>query len=227
MTLSYPTAVTSSIFLNGYHIDQAYRIDWRQSSPKVPIYGYNDYYFSNVAHGKIAIQGMLIINFVYPAYLTPVIKNSLGVTGPDRDKVNLSLREEFSTSLPDINTTEGRSARAELIASLLVTKKKENKQQVVKALTEHFNLEPRGRDSNNIESVQSPGEVLQPQGSTLDIYYYDPGTSLWYVSFKNVYFTDVSQQISNAGAEGSSEPLYEIYEFIASKREIKHLRNPR
>jgi hypothetical protein len=69
----YSTASTVAAFLNGYHIEQAYGFNYKENVPKIPIYGYNDYEYSKVVRGKGVVQGILVLNFVFPGYLTAVL----------------------------------------------------------------------------------------------------------------------------------------------------------
>ena len=71
----YSTASTVAAFINGYHIEQAYGFNYKETIPKVPVYGYNDYEFSKVLRGKGIVQGILVVNFVFPGYLTAVLTN--------------------------------------------------------------------------------------------------------------------------------------------------------
>jgi hypothetical protein len=62
---------------------------------------------------------------------------------------------------------------------------------------------------------------LSRENLDMDVYYQDPALQRWYIRFNKVHFNEVSQVISQAGAEGSSDPLYEVYSFIASDKVIK------
>lgn len=243
----YPTASTTAVFINGYHIDQAYRIDYRESAPKIPIYGYNDYNYSTVARGRTLINGIMVINFVFPGYLQPAVlqlKNRIpfvpSLYNYDISKHNKEttdhykddLYTELRTELPQNNTEADTQARAQYIASLLAGKSREDVKNVKETLHDFFTTAQDPQSHSNrktggdirrsiYSSVIDPTPSIdKTEGSTVDIYYYSPERSLWFVRFLDVYFSDTSQQISQAGAEGSSEPLYEVYNFIASKKQI-------
>lgn len=217
----FPTASNVMVYLNGYQVDMAYRIDYRESSPKIPIYGYNDSEYNKVAQGRNIIQGFLIINFVFPNYLGLAIKAAGNTFMKDTKTIGSPERKianELKTELPINLSEEDKIRRAEYIASLI-----ENDSLVadtVDRLNKMFytSNNPVKKTENVLLSPLNQDKKLK--GSTLDMYFDDPVSSSWLLRFKNVYFTEISQQASQAGAEGSSEPLYEVYSFIASERNV-------
>ena len=240
----YPTASTVAVFLNGLHIDQAYRLDYKDNVPKIPIFGYNDYEFTQVARGKGYVQGMLIINFTVAHYLTLVLNSKANAFVPklynyqppskasNRALVG-SIEQSLYNELPPENDSNGKpwTARAEYIATLISNKDSSLKTKVKDALWNFFTKEtinankrrnddaPIDRELQNPLTITSNGTI----GNTIDVYYTDPQASAWFLRFNDVHFYDVSQQISQAGAEGSSEPLYEIYSFLAKNKTIRLL----
>lgn len=239
----YSTASTVAAFLNGYHIEQAYGFNYKESVPKVPIYGYNDYEFSKVVRGKGIVQGILVLNFVFPGYLSAVLSfrndtfvpklynyNLPGGPGdylPSTEKqVQERILASLQTELPANSGDASKKARAEFIAKLIAKNNPNSRKQTKDALSKFFNIDPD--NPPDLTSLRKYNKITSPLiansepkiGNQLDIYYQDPDLATWFVRFNNVHFTDVSQNISQAGAEGSSEPLYEIYEFIAKNKEI-------
>lgn len=235
--LIYPTASTTAIFLNGIHVDEAYGFNYKENIPKVPIYGYNDYEFTKVARGKGIVQGVLLVNFVFPGYLSFVLNRRLDSYVPRLYNYNITtdspsssaqhgedLSKRIATELPANSDPASRAARADYIASLLVTKGGEgNRERVKKALNGHFTEV----ENDSFNSTTIPNPLTMPSAATngnqLDVYYMDPAYAAWFVRFNNVEFGEVSQQVSQAGSEGSSEPLYLIYQFIAKNVEIKQI----
>ena len=232
MTSLYPTASTMAIFLNGYHVEQAYQLQYKESVSKVPIFGYNDYTYSKVALGRSMIQGVLVVNFMFAGYLNAIIDTLYGDQGPyvprlynygfsekgdtQKQKLISSIKSELRTELPPNQDAETRSARASYIAALL--SKDESTREATKTALENFaTVNPQG---SVLRSLGSP-LTINNQSITLDIYYQDPEYVTWFTSFENVNFYEVSQVASMAGAEGSSDPLYEVYSFIASKKIIR------
>ncbi len=247
-TWLYSTASTTVTFINGYHIEQCYGFNHKESVPKVPIYGYNDYEFTKAVRGKGIVQGMMILNFVFPGYLTSVLAQRTDPYIPRLYNYDISsnfklpsssqasqvnIFQSLKTELPANSDDDSRRARAEFIANLLSRKNPKQKEDTKRALSKFFSSDPGNRLELAQNSVKKDFKtILSPlvadsdssTGNQIDIYYQDPDLSTWFVRFNNVYFTEVSQNISQAGAEGSSEPLYEIYEFIAKNREIKQIK---
>lgn len=73
----YPTPNETKLYINGQWIDDAFRVDHEMSNPKVPIYGYHQRNFSQVADGKVIVSGNLMIHFRYPGYLMYAINDQL------------------------------------------------------------------------------------------------------------------------------------------------------
>jgi hypothetical protein len=241
MTFLYPTASTTAIFINGYHVEQAYQLQYKETVNKIPIYGYSDYTYSKIAVGRTLVQGIMVVNFISPGYLTAVLETlPRDLTNIPKKLRNYNLtpqgnqllinkevedvKNELSTELPQMDVPK---ERAEYIASILESKGFSNKKTALKdAMWELFTRQ----DSNGIEKVLGNSITRKEQKSSismtdnqdliLDIYYQDPKYALWWVRFNKVHFYETSQTISQAGAEGSSDPLYEIYPWIASEKII-------
>lgn len=245
--LFYPTASNVAVFINGYHIDQAYRFDYRESSPKIPVFGYNDYNYGRVLRGREIINGMLILNFIFSGYLYTVLEktgsgvdqaslNNIYLNDPDRpvelnpkyvndDAIKQKVAKDMQENMPTNIGLLNRLARAEYIANLLASSEK-NKIDVEKAINDELSGRDEGESSainSNRATLNSP-LTLSRQGRPeieMEVYFQDLDKVTWYLTFRDVYFTEVNQQMSQAGAEGSSEPLYEIYNFIAKSKKIK------
>lgn len=270
----YPTASNVEVYLNGYLIEEAFRFDYRETAPKVPIQGYNEYQYDKVAFGKHLIQGLLVTNFVFPGYLNAAIdKRTQGVTRPskyanddvfagnpdlaraeDARRLEKEIRESYPPSLE--GAEDFREAKANFIVNALKeaeqriaesearTGKKANN-SVKNALRNVFFGDSTDEQIDNFlrtetsrkdaplsfktdlnksqkKSLLSPlvEDQTDQTGSTLDIYYTSPNDANWFTRFHNVFFTEVSQTASQAGADGGAEPLYEIYQLIASRKEI-------
>jgi hypothetical protein len=242
-TYIYSTASSVAAFVNGYHIEQAYGFNFKESVPKIPIYGYNDYEFSKVVRGKGMVQGILVLNFVFPGYLTAALTYRSDVYDPKLYNYNLptnardylpstnkqvqdQIFRDLETELPANDDAQSKAARATYIANL-ISSNKSDVDATKKALNKFFTIDPgdiwdvsSARTYSN--KINSPliADSSPVVGNQIDIYYQDPDLCSWFVRFNNVHFTEVSQSISQAGADGSSEPLYEIYEFIAKNKEI-------
>ena len=253
-TAHFPTASSTAVFINGIHIDQVHRVDFKETDPRIPLYGYNDHMYSRTLKGRRVLQGFLVINYTYPGYLAAALRSS-------NSKQNLKYNTRIVENIENIpaNTTEAsRKARAEYITSLMlppgtvVTKVGPNlgfpvgRQYVgfdtnfkkcgihrsrtksdemlasedlkaallAKATGNDINLAKAGEQNftDNVLNLIDPVDIV--------IYYSNPHNAKWTVELTDVEFTDLSQTTSAAGADGSSEPLYETYEFIAKTRKI-------
>lgn len=247
MVLYYPTASTCAVFINGIHVEQSFRLDYKESMPRTPIFGYNDYYFSKAAIGKNLIQGVLIVNFTVPFYLNFVLEQQEEAFVPKLYNYDIKTNKQSAANnyiknvnsllmseLPSNSTEDSKKARAEFIATLISGPDTKIRAETERAVYEMFDASIIEEDRSTVfspvplkqVSLDSPLTVnqLTDNGILLDVYYSDPSNSAWFTRFYNVHFFDISQQANQAGAEGSSEPLYEIYSFIAQKRETRLIR---
>lgn len=236
----FPTASNVAMFLNGVHVELAYGMQYKQSTPKIPVYGYNDYTFKKVMQGKSLVQGAMVLQFVFPGYLTAVINRAtpdfnpklynydLGPIAADAGlSLDKKLKRYIADELPPNGSLNDKKARAEFIASLMSNKDPIKKQSFKKALANHFSGVP-DKDvvvNKETKTISNPLDTVSSNfsknGNVIDIYYQDPEFATFFSRFLNVEFTEVSQQANQAGAEGSAEPLYLIYQFIASDVQTK------
>jgi hypothetical protein len=216
MTFLYPTASTTAIFINGYHVEQAYQLQYKETVNKIPIYGYSDYTYSKIAVGRTLVQGIMVVNFISPGYLTAVLETlPRDLTNIPKKLRNYNLtpqgnqllinkevedvKNELSTELPQMDVPK---ERAEYIASILESKGFSNKKTALKdAMWELFTRQ----DSNGIEKVLGNSITRKEQKSSismtdnqdliLDIYYQDPKYALWWVRFNKIYPWIASEKI--------------------------------
>ncbi|RMH18619.1 MAG: hypothetical protein D6698_06720 [Gammaproteobacteria bacterium] len=203
--MNFPSGSNVSVFIDGVHIDLSFRLDWKQSQPKVPIYGYNDYEYTKTAPARKVLQGFLVINFVMPGYLTSVILDIQNRRKP-RSKQDLSLLPSDLTSA---------NARATMISSILFPSNGRvsdvDKNLLIESLI--------GEELREPSIVTTPPEdVITP--FDMAVYFTDPEEARWYLQIEGAEITDVSQSYNMAGDQGSAEPLYETYEFIARSRRV-------
>lgn len=220
-TYIYPTASSVAGFLDGYHVDQLYQIQYKESNNLLPIYGYNDKFFSSVAQGKYLVQGVIVINFITPLYLNNILtlptgtefvlntNDRIGTLGTVND-IAEKYNRRLSTELPPNGTLAERKARAEYLANAVGKNKLQSK-------TLKDKLFLQNTKQTNYKRTFESSILKNKPNLNLDVFYGDASNG---IRFTNVYFTEVSQIISQAGSEGSSEPLYEVYSFIAREKQI-------
>lgn len=73
----YPTPGDVKIYIGAALVDDAYRVDYNEQNNKIPLAGYHQKHFVQVADGKVMVVGNIIIHFRFPGYLTYAIKNVL------------------------------------------------------------------------------------------------------------------------------------------------------
>jgi len=225
----FPTAKNVHIALDGYHIDLAFRMDWKEDRPRIPRYGYNDRKYTRTIPGRTLIQGFLVTNFIAPNYLGIIKEEEAHIISEKaQDKVRNLISE-----LPDTTDLTNRKARAEALGALLfppsereaaekddlfpplhvrnkdIDPNKEIKETMIRTFIE-------GERLLSVPAMASPLDLSSTY--TMDVYYNDIGATPWHTTFYDVEFVSVSQSFSAAGAEGSSEPIYETYEFISNSR---------
>ncbi len=231
MNYVFPTAATVAVFIDGIHIDLLHRLDYKESLPKLPRYGYNDTLFSNIMPGRKIVQGFLAISFVEPGYLTRVLERNMSNS---KDHSIENLTQDRIDQLPPNTSPEEKQHRAEYIANLIFPTSELGKNKFSSVQERHLKNVSTERDqfidrlinkfaNGSIRSGPDRPNLTNPLGKgpvNMDVYYMDPEKVTWYQRFVGLEFDETSQTISAAGAEGSSEPLYEIYSFICKDREI-------
>lgn len=231
MTYNFPSGQNVTIFIDGVYIELSFRLDWKDSRPKVPIYGYNDHVYTRTIRGRTLVQGFLVTDFVVPNYLGVMLERNVR-------KKEIKESQEFDKFLDDLpidvnkraeaigramfpyldtkKILQDTSAAPGGLQDTLLSKAEVDAEKQRKGMIIRFT---QGRGPVYIPDTTDPVEPADPVDLT--IYYHDPEIAPWYVLLRDVEITDISQTISAAGAEGSSEPIYEVYEFVARKRELK------
>jgi hypothetical protein len=252
MTNSFylPAASTVKVMIRGIDLDLTFRLDWKESQPKVPIYGYNDIEYTKTIPGRKLIQGFLVMNYIAPHYLSAILEN-WDRTGKLKEKADF---DQIMEELPGTESATLKAARAEMLASRLFSKDTSEEEETtygpIKELAKKGSPSVTDAAQNNgllntpgvgdgsfkqllidrfilsdnpiVPKIAGPGEYTTP--FDMAVYHMEPEFSNWYVLLEGVEITDVSQTISAAGSEGSSDPLYETYQFIARSRTIKEVK---
>jgi hypothetical protein len=73
----YPTPGDVKLYIDDLWVDDAYRVDFEEQNKKIPLYGYHQKYFADVADGKVIIVGNIIIHYRFPGYLNHAIQRVL------------------------------------------------------------------------------------------------------------------------------------------------------
>lgn len=84
-----------SLYINGYHVDDAISISYSVQDQKTPIYGYNDYEFRNLVQSRSIVQGELDIHFRFFGYLTWVIEKVYSTLDSLTNAKDLQLIKHF------------------------------------------------------------------------------------------------------------------------------------
>jgi len=112
MPNSYYTPCNVGIYIGGYRLSDAFRVDWDARDSKTPLYGWADDTFKAVSNGRKIITGRLVINYRYPGYLATAIAEYQNQQNPvDTRKINNDLNEFLSLD------TRGRVAYIAKIAA--------------------------------------------------------------------------------------------------------------
>jgi hypothetical protein len=200
----YYTPCNVGIYIGGYKLSDAFRVDWDARDSKTPLYGWADDTFSAVTNGRKIISGRLVINYKHPGYLTtaidmfnknnyPILDNRKEVDEVKRyleldatERVKF-LAELASKNYGDDQLSEAAEARGGLSPSLGIEAYKQNR---------------------TFDILVSYGDIAMESHIETII--------------KNAYIVGQSQVISASATGGgdvssSGSPIYEIYSFFAKE----------
>lgn len=108
----YPTPSTTTYYINEYLIEDMFRIDFKRSDRKQPIYGYDSHKYDFVAQGKELVTGQIIVNFRYPGYLRNIIEEQAFRTTDETSRIH---QKAFASS------QEGRDSHAVYVVNQVDT----------------------------------------------------------------------------------------------------------
>lgn len=256
MTFYLPTASKVVICIEGIELDLAFRLDWKEAEPRIPIYGYNDREYTKTVSGRRLVQGFLVMNFIAPYYLTSFLMRK---EVERRKKQRQEDEEILNELLAGAETDSDKASRAKAIANELFKQEQESFAMALLPTEDSSTLlspkSSRLKNLRRLDTIASSNKKLKnqlinsfiggrddglkgrqlPMYTALDwkrpfnmeIYPTDPSFAQWYIVLEDVEITDVSQTINSSGANGSSEPLYETYSFLAKRRTVLPSRNGR
>jgi len=206
----YYTPCNVGIYIGGYRLSDAFRVDWDARDSKTPLYGWADDTFSAVSNGRKIITGRLVINYRYPGYLATAIEEFTKQKQTDLKEHRRAVNdaEEFYSK----DSTE----RVKFLAQIAAKNYGDNR---LGPIGRNPFMSP-GYDPNRYEGVEA-----YKQKRTFDILVaYGSITSEDHIetTIKDAYIVGQSQVISASATGGgdvssSGSPIYEIYSFFAKE----------
>lgn len=73
----YPTPGDVKLYVDDLWVDDVYRVDYEEQNKKVPLWGYHQKHYADVADGKVIIVGNIIIHYRFPGYLNHALQRVL------------------------------------------------------------------------------------------------------------------------------------------------------
>jgi hypothetical protein len=212
MSDKYYTPCNVGIYIGGYRLSDAFRVDWDARDSKTPLYGWADDTFSAVTNGRKIISGRLVINYKYPGYLSTAINEFTHNQNPIDTRKEVHETEEF--------LSKSSVERVKWLAQV--------------AAKNYGDNELGGSVNWAGGSIQMAGEPLREFSSALEAYKqkrtfdilvaYGDIMSEDHIELliKDAYIVGQSQVISASATGGgdvssSGSPIYEIYSFFAKE----------
>jgi hypothetical protein len=208
----YYTPCNVGIYIGGYRLSDAFRVDWDARDSKTPLYGWADDTFSAVSNGRKIITGRLVINYKYPGYLATAISEFTRNQNPIDDRKEVNEMQEFF-SLDGIG-------RVKWLAQVAAKDYGDNR---------------LGSSSNwSGGSIKFEGGPMREFSSALEAYKQKRTFDILVTygdimmeehietTIKDVYIVGQSQVISASATGGgdvssSGSPIYEVYSFFAKE----------
>lgn len=231
----YQTPCNVGIYIAGYKISDAFRVDWDCRDSKTPLYGWADDTYVSVTKGRKIITGRLVINYTHPHYLINAIqeftkqKNST----PSPAAFNHIHGQQGGKVSAAINPYAPYSDTYDASSHLLEYLERDGADRVkflADLAAKNYGDERLTELANSVNAVQTPASsVDKPQP------YQDNNTFDILVSYgdimkedhietiiKDAYIVGQSQVISASATGGgdvssSGSPIYEIYSFFAKE----------
>lgn len=229
MPENYYTPCNVGIYIGGYKVSDAFRVDWDARDSKTPLYGWADETYSAVTNGRKIVTGRLVINYKYPGYLSAAITEFTKGQNPINGAEIVKANDEF-------DQLRGKSSeeRVKFLAQLAA--KNYGDDRLGTTAKDPF-MGPN-YDPNNIAGLinrmanysieaykqKSTFDILVTYGDILKEEHIE-------VTLKDAYIVGQSQTISASATGGgdvssSGSPIYEIYSFFA-KEIVEKLVAPR
>ena len=228
MPEKYYTPCNVGIYIGGYKVSDAFRVDWDARDSKTPLYGWADETYSAVTNGRKIVTGRLVINYKYPGYLSAAITEFTKGQNPINEAEIVKANDEF-------DQLRGKSSeeRVKFLAQLAAKNYGDNRlaSQASKSmisLPNHLgaatkdpfmspNYDPNNMAKYSIEAYKQKNtfDILVTYGDILKEEHIE-------VTLKDAYIVGQSQTISASATGGgdvssSGSPIYEIYSFFAKE----------
>lgn len=203
MSDSYYTPCNVGIYIGGYKLSDAFRVDWDARDSKTPLYGWADDTFSAVSNGRKIITGRLVINYKYSGYLTTAIDQFTRNQNPIDDRKEVSEMQEF-LSLDGVG-------RVKWLAQVAAKNYGDDRLSgTAKARGDYFSslaIEAY-KQKRTFDILVAYGDIAMEEHIETTI--------------KDAYIVGQSQVISASATGGgdvssSGSPIYEIYSFFAKE----------
>ena len=234
----YYTPCNVGIYIGGYRLSDAFRVDWDARDSKTPLYGWADDTFSAVSNGRKIITGRLVINYRYPGYLATAIAEftKQGQTDLKEHRQAVNDAEEFFSK----DSTE----RVKFLTQIAA---KNYGDDILKGFDADNRLGSARSRLNSLRSMLgnfSSGALSRTPGAMATVEYLRRSTNEAYKQkrtfdilvaygsitsedhietiIKDAYIVGQSQVISASATGGgdvssSGSPIYEIYSFFAKE----------
>lgn len=220
----YKSPVDTYIFVNDVWVEDVYRVDWDLKRSRVPIYGYDDVYYGQVAEGKQIITGTILVNFTDTSYFTAALRGlHLSGLGNQRkidpyDRIK-NLKDRISKEIEEAYKEDDEITRGKSLSRIMRFARKEGLQDYfVNFMRDLF----KPVSSNRLTSLGFEDPIdFNPRHFKLQIYYGHPSSrNVRIREFRKCALMGEGQTISAAGApngdmSSSAQVILEVYPFIA------------
>ena len=209
----YYTPCNVGIYIGGYKVSDAFRVDWDARDSKTPLYGWADETYSAVTNGRKIVTGRLVINYKYPGYLSTAISEFTRGQNPINGAAVVKANDEFN-QLREKSSEE----RVKFLAQLAAKNYGDNR---LGDFAKNFSGSSidfgNGLTAYGIEAYKQKNtfDILVTYGDILKEQHIE-------VTLKDAYIVGQSQTISASATGGgdvssSGSPIYEIYSFFAKE----------
>lgn len=207
-----------SLYINGYHVDDAISISYSVQDQKTPIYGYNDHEFRTLVKSRSIVQGELDIHFRFFGYLTWVIEKVNSTLESLTSAKDLQLLKHFKNvdkNMEVFSNIGTPNKRAEAISILLSSgrHRQQRANELLDELKSRYWRQPE--DALDPQSRSRPGlssedfDIVIQYGNVIEKSH--PLTS---IMIKGARIIGQSSVISGEVPDGGV-PVRETYQFVA------------